>query len=247
MSIAEKFEIIADEVFEKGKEKEWNDFWDVFQSNGTRTDYAATFKGAYWNNNTFKPKHTMTPTNADSMFHSTTITDGELLRGKVDFSKDTSGYSIFFNSKIQTLPFLDFSSVSSLNSTFGYCVNLTEIETLKLNDGGTTSFSTGCFNSTINLQKLIIQGTIGQNISLATSPKLTVESIIGNVATDEQIAEGKNILDFNGVKYYGGIFTALKDYSGTTTTRTCSLHANVLARLTDEQKAIAIDKGWTLA
>ncbi|MBQ9096942.1 MAG: hypothetical protein IJY55_00920, partial [Clostridia bacterium] len=43
------------------------------------------------------------------------------------------------------------------------------------------------------------------------------------------------------------IILALKDYSGTSTTKTVTLGATNLAKLTDSEKAIATQKGWTLA
>ena len=43
------------------------------------------------------------------------------------------------------------------------------------------------------------------------------------------------------------IINCLKDISGTGTTKTCTLGATNLAKLTDEEKAIATQRGWTLA
>ena len=43
------------------------------------------------------------------------------------------------------------------------------------------------------------------------------------------------------------LFNALKDYSSEGGTYTCTIGSTNLAKLTDEQKAIATNKGWTLA
>ena len=44
MSIAEKFEVIADAVYEKGKQDERSDFWDIYQKNGAQvSNYTYAF------------------------------------------------------------------------------------------------------------------------------------------------------------------------------------------------------------
>jgi uncharacterized protein YndB with AHSA1/START domain len=43
------------------------------------------------------------------------------------------------------------------------------------------------------------------------------------------------------------IIGCLSDYSGSGTTHTCTIGTANLAKLTDAEKAIATEKGWTLA
>jgi hypothetical protein len=43
------------------------------------------------------------------------------------------------------------------------------------------------------------------------------------------------------------VINILKDYSGSGTTYTLTLGSTNLAKLTDAEKAIATEKGWTLA
>ena len=64
MSIAEKFEVIADAVYDKGKKDEYDAFWDVFQQNGTLTFYGYAFSGHGWNKDNFKPKYPIVTNNA---------------------------------------------------------------------------------------------------------------------------------------------------------------------------------------
>ena len=77
MSIAEKFEVIADAVYEKGKQAEYDRFWDSYQENGNKRFYGYAF--AYWNDEVFKPKYTiMTDVNANRsnfMFGYATLTE----------------------------------------------------------------------------------------------------------------------------------------------------------------------------
>lgn len=43
------------------------------------------------------------------------------------------------------------------------------------------------------------------------------------------------------------LINGLKDYTGTGSTRTITFRASTFSTLTDEQKAIATNKGWTIA
>lgn len=85
-----------------------------------------------------------------------------------------------------------------------------------------TTELTGTFSGCSALTEIRIGGTIGPNISFAACSKLTHDSLIS-------------------------IINALKDYSGTTTTRTLTLHATAKKKLTETDIAIATEKGWTLA
>ena len=78
------------------------------------------------------------------------------------------------------------------------------------------------FRACSALENITFEGVIGQNIDFSGSPLLKVESILN-------------------------IFECLKDITGTETTKTCTLGSTNIAKLTDEQKAIATEKGWTLA
>ena len=75
-------------------------------------------------------------------------------------------------------------------------------------------------NRTYSLVNLTISGTIGTAMSLKDSSLLSAESV-------------QSVID------------ALKDLTGTTTLK-LTLHADVVARMTDEQKATITAKNWTL-
>ena len=71
MSIAEKLTTVAEnvsKVYEAGKKSEYDDFWDRYQINGTRTSYSYAFAGEGWGAINFKPKYTIKPKNAQYMF-----------------------------------------------------------------------------------------------------------------------------------------------------------------------------------
>lgn len=72
------------------------------------------------------------------------------------------------------------------------------------------------------LENITFDGEIGQNISFADCKKLTHYSLMS-------------------------VINCLKDYSGGQTTHTLTLGTALQAKLSDEEKAIATEKGWTLA
>lgn len=81
---------------------------------------------------------------------------------------------------------------------------------------------TNMFYATSTLENITIEGTIGKDFNSNSCGKLTHDSAMS-------------------------IINALKDFSGTTTTRTLDLNVNTIALLSEEEKAIATNKGWTIA
>ena len=106
----------------------------------------------------------------------------------------------------------------TFNSTFQYCSNLVTIRRLVVNA------ECGYMNAFImcsELMNLNVEGTIGQNgFNVADSPKLTHDSLMRILNCLEAKTEG---------------------------TWTVTLGTTNLAKLTDAEKAIATQKGWTLA
>lgn len=224
-----------DNGYADGKQTEYDAFWDAYQLNGTRTIYRYAFSGAGWNEETFKPKYVIRPsagsTPAQNMFcyFSTNqisgkylpIVDFTELSKMIDLSKATGCTSIFDNARIKNLT-VDLSSATNLTRAFalGNGGDLDNI-TIKVTDKCTTFNATFGYTNTLKTLTFTEDSVIGANLSLSACP-LTHDSIIS-------------------------VVNALKDYSGTTTARTCTLGTTNLAKLTDAEKAIATEKGWTLA
>ena len=99
--------------------------------------------------------------------------------------------------------------------------NLVTIDKLIVSDTGSVAFS-DTFGTCEKLQNITVEGVIGQNVNLSLCPLLTHDSIIN-------------------------IISCLQDLTGTGNTRTLTLGATNLAKLTDAEKAVATEKGWTLA
>lgn len=115
---------------------------------------------------------------------------------------------------------LDTSNGTKFSYMFEYCGRLETIETLNLSK--CTSASLSLFNAwNSKIKNITFEGTIPCSLTFYSNV-LTYESLIGMI-------------------------NALVDYSGTTTTRTLKIGTTNLNKLTDEEKAIATEKGWTLA
>lgn len=159
-----------------------------------------------------------------------------------DTSNSTNMNSMFFNcNKLNTIPLFDTSSVTDMFQMFSSCYKITTIP----------QFDTS---------KVINMGNMFSSCSnLTTVPKLDVSKVSNTV----------NMLTYCHKLTTLGGFTGLKDnldLSGsplltkesilnvineaadvTAKPKTLTLGATNLAKLTDEEKAIATSKGWTLA
>ena len=131
------------------------------------------------------------------------------------------------NTNVTRVPVeIDWTALTEASDTqqaFYACSSLINIPKLKVAE--TTMYNANTFQACYALEELIVEGTIGQqNFDVHWSTKLTRESLLS-------------------------IISALKDYSANAsgTTHTVTLGATNLAKLTDEEKAIATQKGWTLA
>lgn len=208
--------------FEDGAKSEYDRFWDNFQQNGTRTAYGYAFRA--WTEELFKPKYDITPAGyITGVFNTANIPDLKGIlesRGvKLDTSKCTALLQWFQDSSVKYIPEIDARKSGNNNYLF-YTSSIITIDKLICSEA--THFSSTTFNAK-NLESVIIEGTIGVNgFNVSYSPKLSYESLMS-------------------------IINSLKDFSGTGETRTCTLGATNLAKLTDAEKAIATEKGWTLA
>ena len=214
---------------EEGIQTEYDRFWDAYQENGTKQGYVFAFAGEGWNAETFKPKYDIQPVDSADMFYNfcnkgtATIDMVKHLANlgvKLDFSKATTFNYAFQNARISKLGTIDFKSYSGGTANMFYTTTLTTIENMILYENKALSSST--FTNCKNLANLTISGVIAFNFTVSACTKLTHDSLMS-------------------------IINHLKDYSGTGTTHTLTLGTTNLAKLTDEEKAIATEKGWTLA
>lgn len=232
--------------FEDGKTAEWSELWDGLQDYGNRTTYAYFCVGNPFiiDKDTkprlnFKPKYDLKPVNAQSMFQSfnTNSTAGlgyesivtdltqwlEDLGVTLDTSNCTNAQNMFYNCHgFSRIPFLDFSNCTGANSLANFIAQTWTIQTIDgIKSSENTAWDSRSFGSANNVSHCIFSGVIAKSFSLSNT-KLDKESLLS-------------------------VLNTLKDLTGTGTTLTLTLGTTLLAKLTDAEKAIATQKGWTLA
>ena len=234
MSISDKLTVVAEnvpKVFDAGKLAERETFWESFQGGGKRTQYRQCFYLSTNLEKFFFPKYDIIPTYGTEMFRGAKSNNFDLAQrlrdcGVVlDTSKMSEFSMMFYFANIMILPVISFEGVTfagNLNSTFTNCYAKT-IEKIILPK--TVGLANGCFQSCTNLENITFEGTlVGNGLNLQWSPllsKASIESVI-NCLEDKSA-----------------------DTSGTSWVVTLGT-AN-LAKLTDAEKAIATQKGWTLS
>ena len=230
MTVAEKLTAIAEneqKVFDAGKKAEYDRFWDAAQNNGSRTIYTYAFAGSSWRLQNFKPKYDIRPQNASTMFHTTGI-GGDLVEilkncGVVlDTTESTSVAQMFaYAVNLTRVGVVDTRKADSLLMLFYGCTAMITIDKLILKDDGSQNMS-NAFYSVLALKDITIEGKIGYSgLKLDTAQSLTHDSLMSFI-------------------------NALYDFSATGGTYTATFGSTNLAKLTDAEKAIATERGWTL-
>ena len=180
---------------EKGRDVEYNAFWDAYQKNGNRSQYDHAFY-AYWNDITYNPKYPIVATStSDYIYAASDITSTKV---PITIDTATADYLFYACRALKTIPSIKVTSkVSVLTGWFTLC---SELEEIYFTD----------------------DSEIVNDVSFSACEKLTHASLLS-------------------------IIGALKDYSGTSETKNLTLGTTNLGKLTDAEKAIATQKGWTLA
>lgn len=216
-----------DEGYADGQQAEYDAFWDAYQQNGNRTDYFRAFAGTGWAKQ--KAKYVVKPGAEWQYAHDLfshfayDVTDESQYIDlddfcELDLSQATTANSMFAESRFRTVT-VDFYNLIQASS----CFLNSRIKNLyiRLSEKCTTAYQ--MFTGMTATENIIFteDSVLNYNFDFRQSTKLTHESLMS-------------------------IINALKDYSGTSTTNTCTLGATNLAKLTDAEKAIATQKGWSL-
>lgn len=141
---------------EQGKQAERDWFWDTMQQNGNRTDYLYAFAGNIWSDETYDPKHTITPTtNAQLMYAYSRITDTKV---DIDMTAATTIYNCA--------------------EAFSNAMQLKTIRKLIVDERiPMHNHFTGC----TALQNITIEGVIARNVNVSACPltRASIENVVG--------------------------------------------------------------------
>ena len=182
---------------------------------------------------------------------------------QLDTSKVTDMGSMFYYCpSLTTIPQLDTSSVTNMGNMFNGCSKLTNIPQF---DTSKVTYMNGMFqgcskltnipqldtSSVTNMAQMFYDCT-----SLTTIPRLDVSSVTNINYIFMYCRSLKSIL-MTGMKVSfdiasstkfeeSDLVTILNNLATVTSTQTLTMGSTNLAKLTDEEKAIATNKGWTL-
>lgn len=212
-----------------GRQEEYDHFWDAFQQNGTRATYHGAFNTG-WTAEIFRPKYNIATTGCADMFKNflygvESASLKQLLTAtgvSLTFHRCGNFGNLFLSANITEIGELDFSTVTRTNTQniFNGCRVLKTVDKIILPPGQTTF--TGWFNNCTALENVEFAGTINANdFDIHWSTQLTHDSLMS-------------------------IIGCLADRSEQTA-YTVTLGTENLAKLTDAEKAMATQKGWTLA
>ena len=228
-------------------------------SNGT--NLSAMF--AYCTNLTSVPSlNTSNGTNFISMFFNcTNLTSVPSL----DTSNGTNFTSMFFNcTNLTTIPSLNTSNGTNFSSMFYKCTNLTTIPSLNTSNG--TNFASMFYNCT-NLTTIPSLNTSNGTefrymfyicTNLTSVPLLDTSNGTNFTSMFHSCTNLTNLGGFKGLKAdlnltsskkltHESLMNVINNLAEVNTNPTLSLGSENLAKLTDDEKTIAINKGWILA
>lgn len=130
---------------------------------------------------------------------------------------NTMAFMFYQCSNLTSIPQLDTSKVTSMTGMFYQCSNLTTIPQLDTSNVSDMNMS-DMFSGCSNLKSILMTG-MKVNFDISASTQFEKSDLV----------------------------TVLNNLATVTSTKTLTMGATNLAKLTDEDKAIATNKGWTLA
>ena len=118
------------EVFDAGKQAEYNNFWDFYQQNGLKPDYNSAFRG--WKDELYNPKYPIVCRESanwsvsEYMFYQSTVTDTKV---DITLPKDQTFKQGFFGCFwLVTIRKLKVDESTKFSNSFAYCQSLVNLE-----------------------------------------------------------------------------------------------------------------------
>ena len=192
-------------------------FWDMFQKNGTRTEYRYAFAYTDWTEEMFKPKYPfkLAGDNTYAFLGVKAVWEDKVF--EVDTAEAVNLMWAFRLTKFKRIGKCDLSSATNIQGIFSLCSNLVSIAQIVAHESLVWHEA---FLYSANLEEVRFSGVIGNSIGFTDCSKLSVDSV-------------QSVIDH------------LKDLTGQST-QTLTLHATVGIKLTEAQKATITAKNWTL-
>lgn len=204
VTVAEKLLIAVEkipQVYDAGKQAEYDAFWDTLQNNGKRTNYTYAF--SRWTGNYFCPKYKIVPTEeggAKNIFHY--FRAAKKLEAKyIDLSQvprginDAKSYSYSFCSsgELEEIEDIGLYPSYSYEYAFAYNVYLKKIAMIRV-DAETRLAN--AFKNCLALEEVYFDGEIGRSFSISDSTRLkraSIENVINHLSLSPSIARGQTL------------------------------------------------------
>lgn len=179
-------------------------------------------------------------------------------------------YDIATSISVPNMLVVDLAECTKLNYIFAYCRNMTSV-TFSKGFGRNATVISGLFNSCVSITSIELPVGFGQNATEGHSIFYECNSLVSLTLPD---GFGKNINGLSNVFYkcanleniignpnfkvsldlspctkltHDSLMVVINGLQTVTTTKTLTLGSTNLAKLTDAEKKVATDKGWTLA
>ena len=168
---------------EAGRKAEYDRFWDTYQQNGKRTNYANAFGGLGWTDALFKPKYDIQITDSYMMFRNTRVTDLSNLSVLLDFSKSINMQYMFQWATTKHIGVVDMSYMAGqTHSMFGYTDSLHTIDKIIVTER--VIFSSDAFMEAQVLANITFEGVIGSSINFQWCPltKASITNIVEHLS-----------------------------------------------------------------
>ena len=220
---AEGYPAGAEEGYSNGKEDMNDAWWRVKTANFTRTGYDYGFTNENFTYvGGFNPPIQIKPQGYSSRIFNGAKGLGEITADKLDLSLCNTMEYTFSGAETPRIELINTTGSSTVKALFSVNEYIITVDRVILKDDGSQLFSETSFGHLSRLENITFVGVIGNDIWFTRSPNLTRNSVIS-------------------------IFNALKDYSDEGRTHTVDLHATCINNLSDADKAIATQKGWTIS